>query len=168
MKRVLALRYDTLKKETELFLENGQKRVEKGRPEPLLNRWCLEYGSTMQGRRDAVKAVTGIRTKVPLLVSDMTSVIFFPILSEKSRTDNFWINDSMLVMMKADQRIACDLYFADGTVLKVPFDIRILKRQRNNCRLIREAFRNRKRPEEVRPADLLTIRSVLGGNHETV
>ena len=166
MNRVLALRYDTLKKETELILENGERRTEKGRPEPILNRWCISYGSTMQGRRDAVKELTGIRTKVPLVISDMTSVLLFPILSEHSRTDNWWINDSMLVMMKAEKRIASILYFADGTVLTVPFDIRILKRQRTNCRKIRDSFRTLKRPDEVKPADLLTIRSVLGGYHE--
>jgi hypothetical protein len=66
--------------------------------------------------------------------------------------------------MKADRRTACILYFADGSVLTVPFDIRILKRQRSNCQKIRESFRSLKRPEEVRPADLMTIRSVLEGN----
>ena len=164
MSRVLALHYDPGKKETELLLENGEKRVEKGRPERILNRWCIQYGSTMAGRRDAVKEITGIRFKVPLLIGDMTSVILFPILSPDSPADNYWINDSMLVTMKADRRTACILYFADGSVLTVPFDIRILKRQRSNCQKIRESFRSLKRPEEVRPADLMTIRSVLEGN----
>lgn len=164
MSRVLALRYDPKEKQTELFFESGRSTREKGRPEGILNRWCIQCGSTMQGRIDAVKAVTGIRSKVPLVIGDQGSVIFFPILSSRSTADNYWINDSMLVTMKADQRIACDLYFAEGTVLTVPFDIRILKRQRNNCRTIRETFRTLKRPEEVKPADLLVIQSVLKGN----
>jgi len=162
MGKLLALHYRKDTNDTEIFLENGEIRTEDGKPEKLINRWCLSCGSSMQGRLEAARYLADIRSKVPVFLSELSSTVLFPLFSSRSTGDNWWINDHMLIWMKAEERQAVNLIFADGTRIRLPYDIRILKRQRENCEKIRRALRMQKLPEEIASCETDAVRNGLG------
>ena len=45
---------------------------------------CKNYGSSFKGRKDGTKALTGIRYKTPIIISELNRIIFFPTTSTLS------------------------------------------------------------------------------------
>ena len=51
---------------------------------------CKNYGSSYYGRKLATKYLININSKVPIILSEIDSLIIFPIYSDR-KSDNIWI-----------------------------------------------------------------------------
>ena len=65
-------------KGTELVLGDGSVVYDPRKPSVILNEWCRTYGSSMNGRIDAVRHLCGVKRKFPILLSERMNLIFFP------------------------------------------------------------------------------------------
>lgn len=57
----------------------------------LLDDNCKNYGSTLKGRKEGTEALTGIKYKTPIIISELNKIIFFPTASSRSNDCN-WIS----------------------------------------------------------------------------
>ena len=120
-----------------LIITNNQL-INKNRSEEVnntlqfLNDLCIKHGSTYKGRIDACKSLLNINQKVPLLISELTLEIWFPILSSKNK-DNIWLNYNEILSYKATQDNKTIFKFKNGYTYEIPFNSRIIKNQMMRC-----------------------------------
>ena len=57
---------------------------------------CLYFGSSFEGRKEGTKHITGIDMKVPIVIEETRSIIFFP-TSSCMHDDSIWISFNNLV-----------------------------------------------------------------------
>ena len=120
-----------------VFLDGREEQLACN-AEEMLNELCLRNGSSLKGRFEAVKYLADAKTKFPVLIRERDCLIFFPILGYDSSPVNYWINDSALILFNPIGREATELLFSSGLSLTIPYDSRMIKRQRILC----ERFRN--------------------------
>ena len=91
---------------------------------------CKNYGSSFKGRKDGTKALTGIRYKTPIIISELNRIIFFPTTSTR-KNDCIWVslnnikkyykkNNNTVVVYNNDLVIELDVsfYIFENQVLK--------------------------------------------------
>lgn len=122
-----------------LYLDGSAEHIAES-AESLFDRWCVSYGSTLDGRMEAVRRMTGKRTKVPLLIRERDVLLFFPLRSLYTEGENYWINDNQLAAVLPERRTAAHLIFMNGFKAEVPYDIRIIRRQQEICRKLRDSL----------------------------
>lgn len=98
----------------------------------LINSWCLQYGSSYEGRKSACQKFCGIHQKVPILLSEKTKDILFP-LSDIRKDGCIWLNQRAILSVKRKQGKVY-LMFEDGTSITMDKDIRVIKRQQAICK----------------------------------
>ena len=57
----------------------------------LLDDNCKNYGSSLKGRREGSEALTGIKYKVPIILSEYNKIVLFPTSSTRN-VDCNWIS----------------------------------------------------------------------------
>jgi len=119
----------------------------------ILNGMCLAHGSTVSGRRSACTARTGQRIKVPVLISEMTEEIYFPLLSPES-ADCIWILYNELAGFHA-QSGGCRLVFFNGMPAFIPYDYRMVKKQCRRCGDYLKMLRQERDADECRMPEVL-------------
>lgn len=132
-----------------LYLEKCQLLYVQGRPEGLINRWCLANGSSMAGRMEAVKALTSIKAKHPVLLNEGSMRMIFPMRSIHNTGANTWLCDNAIMNLEPNQRESTTVVFADGFRLEIPYDIRMIRRQRTNCQIIRQTLLDQRMKMEL-------------------
>jgi competence transcription factor ComK len=101
-------------------------------PEEILDAWCLQCGSSLQGRIDSFREVTGSRVKTPVMISERKHLIYFP-LDGMSHEDNVWISYQDLLGIR-DLHYRSELTFIDGTTFILDCDHRRIRRQMHRCK----------------------------------
>ncbi len=124
-----------------LYLDGTVRQLSEP-AESLFSRWCISYGSTLEGRIDAVRRLTGVRTKPPLLIRERDVLLFFPMRSLHTTGENYWINDNQLAAVLPERRSSAHLIFLNGFQAQIPYDIRMIRRQQEICRTIRDMLAN--------------------------
>lgn len=99
----------------------------------LIDRWCLRYGSSYEGRKAACQKVCGIHQKIPILLSEKTKDILFP-LSDIRKDECIWLNYCAIISVKTKKDSVCIL-FEDGKTITLHKDIRGIKRQQTICKM---------------------------------
>ncbi|WP_404455748.1 competence protein ComK [Virgibacillus necropolis] len=74
-----------------LILEGKTERHSLHKPEQIIDNTCLLYGSTLSGRRTAVKDILKINSKIPVPVIPDNGVYMLPTSSTKSK-DCVWLS----------------------------------------------------------------------------
>lgn len=125
-------------------IQEGQtERHSKYRPEEIIDHSCLLYGSTLDGRRAAVKKILKINSKVPIPVIPNKGVYMFPTSSTKN-SDCVWV--SFYQIENYEQRDdKTYIEFRDGTGLYVnasesSFDLQFKRTSQVIARLNRFVF----------------------------
>jgi len=77
-------------KTSKVYDEDGIYDVELSTAK-LLDDNCKNYGSTLKGRKEGTEALTGIKYKTPIIISELNKIIFFPTASSRSNDCN-WIS----------------------------------------------------------------------------
>ncbi|MFC4558035.1 competence protein ComK [Virgibacillus kekensis] len=73
------------------ILEGQEERHSVFRPEQIIDHTCLLYGSTLEGRRAAVRDILKINSKVPVPVIPDKGVYMLPTSSTKNK-DCVWLS----------------------------------------------------------------------------
>lgn len=99
----------------------------------LINTWCIQNGSSYEGRKVACQKVCGIHQKVPILLSEKSKDLLFP-LSDVRKDECIWLNYRAILSMKTKQGNT-NIMFEDGTTINLHKDIRGMKRQMMICKM---------------------------------
>lgn len=70
--------------------EGGAVYFVKQTPAAIISHACLENGSSLKGRGDAVKHLTGFIRRKPIPIDEKRRIFAFPIHSQRS-PDNVWL-----------------------------------------------------------------------------
>lgn len=73
------------------ILEITRERHSVHSPEQIIDNTCLLYGSTMKGRRESVKDLLKLNSKIPVPVIPEKGVYLLPTSSSKNK-DNVWFS----------------------------------------------------------------------------
>ncbi len=125
---------------TVLTMLDGTEEKLEGKAENLLDLFCKKNGSSLKGRIDAAKYLVQAKTKFPVLIRERDYLIFFPLMGYETSQRNHWVNDSALVMITGIGREETELLFHTGLRLVIPYDIRMVRRQRELCERYRNAL----------------------------
>ena len=113
-------------------LINKSKSEEINNSLQFLNDLCIKHGSTYKGRIDACKRLLNINQKVPLLISELTLEIWFPILSAKNK-NNIWLNYNEILSYKGIENNKTIIKFKNGYRYEIEYNSRIIKNQMMRC-----------------------------------
>ena len=109
------------------------------KPYTLIEQWCLMHGSTMQGRQDAFRTLTGTVQKPAVLVGE-NGPLLMPSASARSE-DCVWLAyDNILHIHAKDAHT--EIVFLDGTRTEVHVDVRIIRTQYKRCTVFREQLQH--------------------------
>lgn len=79
-----------------------------------LNKLCLRYGSTLEGRLEACRYLLSITQKACLLISERSEEVYFPVKGLSDR-NNEWFLFSSIVTFHSLSDNRTELIFTDGT-----------------------------------------------------
>ena len=103
--------------------ENGQQTVLQEPLLVILQRLCLRYGSTCEGRREAAACNLDIHQKVPIL---------FPTRALRN-PECIWINYRAVDEIRRKEK-GCIVQFHDESELFVSVDVRCIRRSMQLCK----------------------------------
>ncbi len=129
---------------TEICFTDESVRTVALPAEQVLENWCLSYGSTLKGRIEACAHLTKCSTKLPVLIREEDTLLLFPMRSLKADGLNYWISDNLLAAAVPHGRTETTLVFINGYRRKIPYDIRMVRRQQEVCRKYRDILAERK------------------------
>lgn len=102
----------------------------KERCKVFLNKLCEHYGSSYEGRIQAICACLNIHQKAPVLIRE--GMILYP-LADALTKNNVWVNYCTVKKITAKQYQTL-LEFHDGTLLLSDSEYRTVKMQQNRCK----------------------------------
>lgn len=112
--------------------EYDKNFIVNNRPIDIISDSCLFFGSSIEGRREAVKNILGIDMKVPILVEDVKNIIFFPI-SNCVNKNSIWISYQNLVKYSKFNEFSTVLYFKDNNDIKIDTKYSLIDNQVIRC-----------------------------------
>lgn len=126
MKTVAIVKYDKLNKETLIVTLDGNSQVIAQKPFKVISYWCLENGSSIQGRIDAFRYALNARQKCCIYVNDYT--LLMPTTS-LSNDDCIYINYHALYSYHQVDQQRTSLIFFNGQKEIINFNYRIINKQ---------------------------------------
>ncbi len=120
------------------LLEDGSYAAYDKNPMKLINDLCLLHGSTMQGRKDAYSILMNRKRKAPVLISEHSFEMFFPVLSSTDTKEMLWLSYAEIWMFKQIEEHMTKVYFISGCEADVPVSRRTLKYQIDKCKEYQE------------------------------
>lgn len=98
----------------------------------IIKNSCLFFGSSLEGRREAVKYILNINMKIPILVEDMKNMIFFPV-SNCINKNSIWISYQNLLKYCKFNEFSTVLYFKNNEEVKVDVKYNLIDNQVIRC-----------------------------------
>ncbi len=132
MENVYLLRWDQQRGCTEMLCSSRVWKYDSRRPVRILDDWCMMHGSTMKGRTDAVRAVLGYQQKIPVMISERSQQIYFPLFG-MNRADNIWVQYRPVLLMRGSTGLFCEIQFDNGIRVPVDCDRRTIQKQLSRC-----------------------------------
>ncbi len=129
---MLLFLYEDKTNKTVLYCSNNQKHYIEQPVMDCIKMLCIHFGSTYQGRKDAIKFVLQIKQKVPILLSETNKNIIFPTVSNK-RKDCFWIHANAVTTFHQIGK-STKIKFISGDEYIFNIDYRTIKKQMQRCR----------------------------------
>ena len=112
-----------------VYEESEEYIIEKS-SNSIIKENCQFYGSSYEGRCVGTKALTGIKTKYPIIIEESRNIIFFPTSSTRTKQSS-WIalnkiktysknNEQSKILFKNDKKIDLDIsyYSLDNQVCR--------------------------------------------------
>ena len=103
---------------------------------------CLFFGCSYEGRREGSKFLIGSEMKIPIVIEDSHSIIFFP-TSSCIRENSIWISFKNLVRYTKYNDISTMLYFKDHIQLIVGCKYSLIDNQTIRCIKLENAINKR-------------------------
>lgn len=101
-------------------LEEHREVIVKKSPRQIIESACIYFGSTIKGRQDATREITGFTHKVPIAVEPYNDIYFFPTHSP-DLLENSWLSHSHIYQIKhvADKQTKVIFYNSQSCILDV-------------------------------------------------
>ena len=115
-----------------LYKEYGKEVIWSQDGISFLKQWCLQHGSTFEGRKDAAMYILKCRQKVPILISEKTRDLIFPTSSYLNNTC-IWINYKYIKNVNVHPN-GVIVQFCDDREYVIPISMRSMKRSINLCK----------------------------------
>lgn len=109
----------------------------------ILKNSCLFFGSSIEGRRDAVKQILGIDMKVPIIVENIKDMIFFPV-SDCIKRNSTWISYQNLLKYSKFNEFSTVLYFKSNKKIRVDAKYSLIDNQVIRCIKLETLINKRK------------------------
>lgn len=95
----------------------------------FLNKLCEHYGSSYEGRTQAISACLNIHQKVPVLIRE--GILLYPVIDAATK-NNVWVNYCMIKKITA-KHYQTLFEFHDGSKLLSDSEYRSVRMQQNRC-----------------------------------
>ena len=117
-----------------------------------LERMTLLNGSTLRGRTDAVRQLTGWKQKLPVVISERTQEIWFPLISPED-PECIWVCSGHIIKASETAPGCTEILFSSGYRTTVNAGVRTVRKQMERCRTLRDLLNEN--AEKNKPAGLL-------------
>ena len=84
-----------------LVYEDDERFIVEQSPFRIMENSCEYFGSTYEGRKKGTTKLTGITHKVPIIIEESNSIIFFPTKSSRLK-DCLWLSLNNLRASRLD------------------------------------------------------------------
>lgn len=112
------------------------KRINK-----VMDESCRYYGSTIKGRQEGTTALTGVKYKAPVIVSEDKNIIFFPTTSPRL-SECSWISlNNINNIQEKDYKMKVN--FLSGRSIYLNISENVLKNQIYRSTLLESTIRKR-------------------------
>lgn len=112
-----------------LVYEKNKIFMVKMRPNKIIKGNCQLNGSTLEGRLDGTKYLTGYSYKAPILIKDDENIIFFPTSSIRLK-DVAWISLNNLKNCYFDNTTdICNIIFYNNVIINLKISFNIINNQ---------------------------------------
>lgn len=101
-------------------------------PLAIIKNSCLYFGSSYEGRKEAIKSMIGIDMKVPIIIEDGKNIIFFPTSSCINRS-SIWVSYQNLLKYSKVDEFSTVLYFRGNKSIKVDTKYNLIDNQIIRC-----------------------------------
>ena len=101
-------------------------------PLAIIKNSCLYFGSSYEGRKEAIKSIIGVDMKVPIVIEDGKNIIFFPTSSCINRS-SIWISYQNLLKYSKVDEFSTVLYFRSNNSIKVDTKYNLIDNQIIRC-----------------------------------
>lgn len=112
-------------------------------PGNIISDSCLFFGSSIEGRREAVKNILGVDMKVPILIEDTNNIIFFPITSCINK-NSIWISYQNLVKYSKIDKFSTVLYFYNNKKITIDIKYNLIDNQVIRCIKLESLLKKRR------------------------
>lgn len=101
-------------------------------PLSIIKNSCLYFGSTYEGRCEAIKKIIGTEMKIPIIIEDSRNIIFFPTTS-CIKNNSVWISYQNLIKYKKTEDLFTLLYFKNGKKIRIDVNYNLVDNQVIRC-----------------------------------
>jgi competence protein ComK len=109
--------------------EIDDRMVVRNNPNYIINKNCINFGSSLEGRRSYTEYSTGYVYKAPILVHEEKKIIFFPTSSPRNK-QCAWINLANVEDAYYDvNKKVTKVLFSNGLVLDFKVSLNIINNQ---------------------------------------
>ena len=130
MSRYLILK--TKNGKTEGIDAEGNVRIFDTSASKIIADLCLSSCATIDGRRNGAREIFGWHQKVPVLISELTQEIWFPLAGEKAE-ENCWISYGCVFSFHKENEYQTRIVFINGTKETVDANVRTVRMQMRRC-----------------------------------
>ena len=96
---------------------------------------CSFYGSSYAGRCEGTKALTGLKTKSPIIIEESRKLIFFPTSSVRSN-ESIWISLNKVKQIEKHGKY-CKIFFTNGKDIILPISYYLVNNQYYRAMLLK-------------------------------
>lgn len=117
---------------TQLVYEDGTSIVRDAKATDIINEWCLENGSTFEGRKKSFQHITKCTQKPAILISERSQAILFPLYGLKSEF-NIWLSYQAIFAVHQAEYNQSKIVFTNDSALYVDNNRRTIQNQMKRC-----------------------------------
>ncbi len=136
MEYPVLIHFDAIQKQTVLTFEDGSMEQVNQSPVSYLEHLCIRNCSTLQGRQDAFRLLTGYHAKAPVLISEQLDYLYFPTVSQE-KNDCVWVDESRIIKCKKVDAWHTTIFFTSGFRKDLEVNVRVIRNQLNRCEELR-------------------------------
>ena len=96
---------------------------------------CIFYGSSYAGRCEGTKALTGLKTKYPIIIEESRKIIFFPTSSVRTQ-EAIWLSFNQIKNIEKHGKVS-KVIFKNGKSVILPISYYLLNNQYYRASLLK-------------------------------
>ena len=125
-----------------LFYSSGEKEcIQNMKALSWLQDRCISNGSSVEGRITSFRVLTQTLQKTPVLISERTRVIYFPLFGIRD-AHAVWIRYDTVMNFKSRSSHETEILFSGGMKMTFPADRRVISGQMKRCEVFLEKLRS--------------------------